>query len=317
MRGWRISSFFGPMRLVPRWSVAPEELPLVVERMLAAGAVRAAATTQANFGVLEAIHRTLHLSNTIGFAPGSDALSRDVLAAVLSGALVAVREVETTPVHVYRPEPEVWEPPPPPAPVKVTASLEVKFVYDQIDKGVAGLEFRVRTPDGKEQQLKTDGSGLLRLRNIDPGYVDLWTEVDGAALETTVTARAEGDRPTTGFSEDYETEKPARRLLRVDALRVHKGDTFKALAEECDMKWKTLALFNFGTDDEKKVNEALQDYVGCRYAESLDEMEFTDFDSPGLLYIPKPWKATFHTSQTPIVRLAGVDQPKQGFLFST
>lgn len=315
--GWKVRSSLGIYRFLRAWDVLPEERPRLVSEREAVMALRAAVEHFPTCAAVDRMREELsYFTHRWGGFGERQAPVEEVVEGVRAGRLVAVREVETRPVEVYRPkEEEPWEKPAD-EPVKVKATLEVKFVYDQADKGVGGLEFKVRPPDGPEQKLKTDGNGVLKVRDITPGYVEIWSDVKDARLETTVTMRAEGETPTVDFTKDYETKKAAKHLLRVDALRVHEGDGFKSLAEECDVTWEALALFNFGTDDEKKVKKALEDEVGCLAAKGLDEVKFSDFDSPGLLYLPTPWKASFHTSQTPVIRLAGVDRPTPLFLFS-
>jgi hypothetical protein len=240
----------------------------------------------------------------------------EVVEGVRGGRLVAVREEVRRPTEVYRPKENApWEKPAP-EPVKVTSSMELKFVYDQADRGVGALEFKVRTPDGKEQTLKTDGKGVLKLRNIAPGYVEVWTELKDARLETTVTMRAQGEAPTPEGLSDFETKDPAKHLLQVTDLRVHDRETLKTIAEDCELDWKKLALFNFGTDDEKKLLELVPAVTGCHAAKSLDALVFDDSSAPGIIFWPKPWRASFHTSQTPVIRLAGLRRPTVRLRFS-
>ena len=60
-----------------------------------------------------------------------------------------------------------------------------------------------------------------------------------ARLDTTLTVRAVGEAPTAGWSSDYEPRRPAKHLLKVEVLKVFDGETFKNLAEDCGIPWKT------------------------------------------------------------------------------
>lgn len=68
--------------------------------------------------------------------------------------------------------------------------------------------------------------------------------------------RAIGETPTVGHDLDEEPED-AKHLLRVVSLGLHEGDTLNGLAEECEVSWKALVLFNSETDEENKVAKLL------------------------------------------------------------
>jgi hypothetical protein len=315
--GWSMRSFLGVYRFRRAWDVQPAERSRLVSEAEAVSAVRAAVEECPSSVALGQMREALSFFNHswLGHHSRQTPLE-EVLEGVRRGRLVAVQEEVHRPAEVYRPQPEEpWEKPPP-EPVKVTASMDLKFVYDQADEGVGALEFKVRTPDGKEQTLKTDGKGVLKLRNLEPGYVELWTELKDARLETTVTMRAQGEAPTPEGLPDFETKDPAKHLLQVTGLRVHDKETLKTIAEDCDLDWKKLALFNFGSDDEKKLLELVPAVTGCHAAKSLDALVFDDSSAPGIIFWPKPWRASFHTSQTPVIRLAGLRRPVVRVRFS-
>src|SRR5579871_6096058 len=70
---------------------------------------------------------------------------------------------------------------------------------------------------------------------------------------------------------------------------VRSGDTLASIAKRNGLTWQDLTNYNFGTDTPTRVNDALEEYVGCtqRTADG-NNFIFTDKDDPGIIYIPKP-----------------------------
>lgn len=70
---------------------------------------------------------------------------------------------------------------------------------------------------------------------------------------------------------------------------VRSGDTLASIAKQNGLTWQDLTNYNFGTDTPTKVNEALEEYVGCTQRTTDGRnFVFTSGDDPGIIYIPKP-----------------------------
>lgn len=315
-RTWTVGCYLGTFRFMRAWDVRPEEASQVVDPFTARAALSAAAASRGAFALSDLgaaldRYRPAHYN----VRTHQRELLKELFEAIDSKRLVALKEIPARP-PVIIPKEDVPLDFASKGSVKVTATIEFMVVYDQANTGLEGLRFKVKTADGKEQQVTTDGSGKFKLSGLPPGSLDLVTDPAHARLETTVVLRAVADKPTPGWTTDDEPETTAQHLLRVDARRVRAGETFKSVAKDCEVPWKELARFNFGTDDEAQVAKRLPGFLGCHPGKSLDDIVFDDLSEPGILFVPKPFRSSFYTSQTPTLRVAGVPRPRTRFLFS-
>ncbi len=106
--------------------------------------------------------------------------------------------------------------------------------------------------------------------------------------------------------------------MAVEEHRVREGETLESIAKGAGMTREDLAFFNWGTKDAKEIDTHLVVDVGCT-KKSADgkTFVFSDGDAPGLLYVPRDWRAErLPTRTTHVVRVRTIGYPKRGYLLS-
>jgi hypothetical protein len=82
-------------------------------------------------------------------------------------------------------EGEAEEPAPEPAAPATDEKTWIKFeiLNDETGQPVQGVTLAVKLPDGTIKKSKTDGSGMIEIRDIDPGSCSIESMTDSDALE--------------------------------------------------------------------------------------------------------------------------------------
>ena len=94
-------------------------------------------------------------------------------------------------------------------------------------------------------------------------------------------------------------------IVEITVHHVRTGETLDGIAKANNLTWKMLAQFNWGTSEPDKINQHLRDDVGCSRKTKVGEnYVFDDTDYPGLVYIPKPFRAEhMATKRTHLIRV--------------
>ena len=78
-----------------------------------------------------------------------------------------------------------------------------------------------------------------------------------------------------------------KRIVKARVHKVADGDDLSTLLGD-KVTIKEFLRFNFGSDNQNKLNDYLRDYVGCRKkTEDGKNYIFTSKDDPGIIYIPE------------------------------
>jgi hypothetical protein len=189
----------------------------------------------------------------------------------------------------------------------------IKFIVvdDRTDRPIGDLGLQIRLPNEKIEFRATNPAGEIFLSDIVRGTCAIscsiedaqikqtlnFVRMDAPASATATSATASGDEPAvqpTGQSKGAAESEPMGKgmcIARVEEHRVRTGETLKSIAEDNGMTWQRMAEFNWGTAAPDKINEFLQDEVGCT-AKTPDghNYSFRDTDHPGILFIPKKWE---------------------------
>ncbi|GAA6172146.1 hypothetical protein NBRC116592_18160 [Colwellia sp. KU-HH00111] len=202
-----------------------------------------------------------------------------------------------------------------------------QFLCEDGEFPLAGVEITVIKPDGEDSLRTADKNGLIMLRGCAPGSYELETflyerslsdtfeHVGGYAAPAPVTAsqatppsqetRHEEDARRRGAANnndhlptaDAETRRERalpwtpRTIAVVEQRKVQDGDSLVSLAEGAGLIWEDIADFNFGTHEQDEVNAQLRDLTGCTISDQRGNYSFSSTDDPGLIWIPKPFKA--------------------------
>jgi hypothetical protein len=79
------------------------------------------------------------------------------------------------------------QPPPPPPkkdePVKKTHWVKFQVLDADTEKPLAGVQLKIKLPNGTEGQYSTDSNGMISFDPVDPGTCDIQKMIDTDALE--------------------------------------------------------------------------------------------------------------------------------------
>lgn len=207
-------------------------------------------------------------------------------------ALQAIRHSSTP-----RPLKPVDPIPPVPVPVK-TSWITIRVVEDKTGDPIPNVTLKVRLPDGKIDERRTRADGAVAIFEIDPGTCDVEGvfDPDAIRLDDSLDYVGMGETPIEPVKDG---EAPPPRLPRkrqwtlaeIEEHKVKTGETIDSLAQQNNLTWQQLAMFNWDTNVPKEINEHLRDKVGCTHktADGNNYM-FNDADDPGIIFIPKKWE---------------------------
>jgi hypothetical protein len=157
----------------------------------------------------------------------------------------------------------------------------------------------VRLPDGSVASGMTGPDGSVYYDGLDPGTCDAWCDFKGATLKQTWEYIAMGPReapypmgveidPPVGMANPEEAR--TKYIARIERRKVRTGDTLDSLGAEVGMSGLELAWFNWGQTDPFAIIERMKKEVGTtKYAENGVEPVFTDYDHPGIVFLPSMW----------------------------
>jgi len=244
-----------------------------------------------------------------------EALLRVVRIPRMTGGLVEASRAEPSlpPEGPRRPQTRTW--------------IEFQVVDDASSRPLGGVRLTVRTGDEVEACHTTAAVGKVRLESIGPGACDVWCDrknlklaealafvkLGGSAGQAEAPAGEAEAPPGEAEAPPGQAAGPAglKRIVQLDAHKVKKGQSLASLAQSAGMTWQELARFNWDTDVPKEINRRLYDEVGCtkKTADGKNYV-FDDSDCPGIVLIPRAWRADgLATGQTHVIRVSPIKPP--------
>jgi hypothetical protein len=221
-------------------------------------------------------------------------------------------------INIPQPRTPVAEPRPlPPEPAPPPKKKEKTWVtFQVVEEGTGRLlrrvRLRIKKPDGNEDYYTTNGEGVIRIDPVDAGKCDVSCDLKDARLANTwhfvaLESRA-APLEANGATDSSSTMSG---IAEIEPHKVRSGETLDGLAKSVDMTWQQLAKFNWSTDVPDEINVHLRDAVGCRKkTASGKNYIFDDADSPGIVYLPKPWiRLDRDTTETHVIRVRRITRP--------
>lgn len=192
----------------------------------------------------------------------------------------------------------------------LTGWVELVVVWDDTGEPVTGLPLAVETA-GNRQSVKTGGDGRIRITDVE-GTCEASSTAEGVTIDRCVTVAGFGPAPVApasrrrggGDGDGDGGDAAPLAIAAIDAHRVRGGETLASIAAQAGIPWQELAKFNWGTDSPREINERLRDEVGCT-KKTADGRNYIldDTDTPGIIYIPREWAASFEPGRTHTIRV--------------
>lgn len=191
--------------------------------------------------------------------------------------------------------------------------IQVRVIDERSGRPVNGVRLRINTPNGSGQYGVTSGRGTIRIDGLPPGICDVTCEI-GSHPKLALTRQfvALGGQPAGNPGKDHDRplEGSALIIATIDEHRVATGESIASLAKEAGLSWQALANFNWDTDQPKKINERLRDFVGCtKKTRDARNYVFDDSDEPGIVCIPRSWELQgLATDKEHVIRVQALTQ---------
>ncbi len=279
----------------------------------ARGLVSRLANDESNLSVIRAAMRSESLgldAHRLSDEQVTEQFSRQLVHGRLRLAAGATQSQQQASVVTTEKTAQEETPPPSQKPTRQKTWIKFKVIDDANGRPLSGVRLRVTHPDGEENYYTTVGSGLIEIRDIDPGdggEFEVTCDLKDARLVDTLHFVDMGDK---SFVEDG-TPAPGgsslKQIAEIEAHKVQTDESIDSLARGAGMKWQDLAKFNWGTDVPEKINTHLRDDVGCtkKTADGKNYM-FDDTDEPGIVFIPLKWsQAGLPTEEIHVIRVRG------------
>ncbi len=242
-----------------------------------------------------------------------------IVAHALSRGEVTIYRVKQRP---YSP-PRIVEPPPSPGPSYAPPSkyFELQLVFDHDGSGVRQVPLQVVGSDGEAHKATTNAEGRIRLNGVEPGAYEVSASSEGAQVGTSVTACGwdRPEKPREASQDEKRAASAVKHLVAVEEHRVRTGERLDSIAQSAGMTWQGLALFNWGTTDPDEINEHLASKVGCtKKTKDGRNYLFSNRDRPGIVLIPRPWRAPgLETRKSHVLRVKVLRHPPRFVFFSS
>jgi hypothetical protein len=173
-------------------------------------------------------------------------------------------------------------------PAVLTKTFELVIIDAASGRPLEGIALDVITSAGDERRVHTDGGGRARIEGLPPGTCDVASAIDDARVAT---SWCPSTRPRAMGREPAGTPV-AGQLVEVERHRVRAGQTAASVARDHGVSWERIALFNWGTTDPEALQDHFRDTLGCRRKSPDGRLCFDDADEPGILLVPRRWRAT-------------------------
>ena len=185
-------------------------------------------------------------------------------------------------------EPSVVEVAPVYNTIREKSFLSVRLVADATDEPISGVPLIVQFPNRSKKQATTDRGGRIDVDFEGYGPAEVTSSIKGAKLDEALTYVRTAATPSHNAQDLGDAELSGKPVISVIKYKVRIGDTLDAIAKGYGITRDDLALFNFGTTDQKNVDKRLMMDVGCRRNRTSKRVEMSSSDKPGIIYVPKP-----------------------------
>ncbi len=203
--------------------------------------------------------------------------------------------------------------------------IEFRVVDHETSKPYQDVKLKITLPDGSEQELPTDGDGLVDFPSTQKGTATVASEISSAGLEQSFDFVGMGEGPAPDDEQTDEQLPPGPYQIRqIEAHKVCTGETLESVAASAGMSWQDLATFNWATSTPTEINKHLNFELGCTKKDgSGNNYLFDDDDRPGILYVPHEFKQsglaterahTFRVRRIERQLALRLDDPFLGFL---
>ncbi len=184
--------------------------------------------------------------------------------------------------------------------------FSAKLVDDATGEPIPGVKLDLRLVDGSMHNLVSGSDGLIEVLDVEPGNHTLSRSIGGATMKSALEFVSVGESSSSGAVDGASkapakgTQRPAPEepggaqsysVVAVERYKVKRGDTLEKIAAKHDLGRATLAYFNWGVYSPPEIEGKLCELVGCTEKDRSGGYVFTDEDEPGIIFIPKPWRA--------------------------
>lgn len=143
------------------------------------------------------------------------------------------------------------------------------------------------------------------------GPAMLTSSIKGAKRDEALIYVRTAATPSQNAQAQSGAELCGKPIVNIVAYRVKTGDTLDAIAIGYGITRDDLTMFNFGTTDQKEIDERLRRDVGSRRDSKTGCVELCSDDEPGVIYVPKPLRLQgLRLDTLHIVRVARAKEPK-------
>ncbi|RMF75392.1 MAG: LysM domain-containing protein [Planctomycetota bacterium] len=226
--------------------------------------------------------------------------------------------------HSSTPRPQRPDEPIRPVPTPVKQSwITIRVVLDQTGEPIPNVALKIRLPDGRIDERRTRADGAVGIYEIDPGVCDVEGvfDPDAIRLDDSLDFVGMGEQPIDPLEDGQQPPPPLPRkprwwLMEIEEHKVRTGETLDSLAQQNNLTWQQLAMFNWDTNVPKEINEHLRDKVGCtkKTADGHNYM-FNDADDPGVVFVPTKWeKKGLATEQVHTIRVRTLGYGQKAYL---
>ncbi|OGT27598.1 MAG: hypothetical protein A2Z17_03665 [Gammaproteobacteria bacterium RBG_16_66_13] len=192
-----------------------------------------------------------------------------------------------------------------PVPAKKKARFSAKVVDGATGEPIPGVKLELQLVDGSKCDLVSGSDGTVEVPDVVPGHHTLSGAIGGLTMKNALELVSVGDSPgsASGGGASSISGKTTRapptgaasatpyRVVGIERYKVKRGDTLAKIAAKNDLDRAMLAYFNWGVYSPSEVEEKLRDEVGCTQKDPNGRYVLTDEDEPGIIFIPKPWRA--------------------------
>ena len=160
---------------------------------------------------------------------------------------------------------------------------------------------------GRESNGHTDDRGWVRFDGLAEGSIIVTSKLEGPLRSNTLgylslAEKRPGSVTTDGPLDEnssengdagsaHKTRVGTQTIALVGERKVQTGDTLDGIASDAHLDSSELALFNWGSAEQKEIDKGLRTRVGShRKDKSSGHYQLHSKDDPGIIYVPGDWQ---------------------------
>ncbi len=202
----------------------------------------------------------------------------------------------------------------------------IKFtVCDDIrDEKLKNIAFEIVLPDGTIHSAKTDSSGEIEVKHIEPGTCTIKTDIADKTIknlyryiglgtqalqEAPKEDQDKNKKEQSNSSDNTDSTNEPITFAFIEEYKVETGDTLESIAESFNLSKDDITKFNWNTTDQEEINNCIYRYVGSSLLDSDNNLVFRSNDDPGIIFIPQKLELTdFKTNDFYTLRLSLIEE---------